>query len=214
MPNLIPTLLLGIVLGMRHATDADHVVAITTIVTRQSRLRDAVRIGALWGLGHTFTIFLVGGAIILLRLAIPPRLGLAMEFVVALMLIGLGLYNLLGGKRLDAGAFAMARPLLVGVVHGLAGSAAIALLVLATIPQPGWAFVYLLLFGGGTILGMMAMTAAMIAPMTAAAARFDRVNRTLQLASGTLSVAFGLFLAVHIGVVEGLFSSAPQWSPR
>ncbi len=214
MPNLIPTLIFGIVLGMRHATDADHVVAVTTIVTRQSRLRDALRIGALWGLGHTFTIFLVGGAIILLQVIIPPRLGLAMEFVVALMLIGLGGYNLFGGSRLDAGGMAVARPLLVGVVHGLAGSAAVALLVLATIPSSGWAFVYLLLFGGGTILGMMAITAAMVAPMAAAISRFARVNRALQLASGTLSVAFGLFLAVHIGIVDGLFTATPIWAPR
>jgi len=214
MPNLVPVLLLGIVLGMKHATDADHVVAVTTIVTGQKRLAGALRIGALWGIGHTLTIFLVGGAIILLRVVIPPRLGLGMEFAVALMLIGLGGYNLLGNRSAPSGTMAMARPLLVGIVHGLAGSAAIALLVLATIDSMAWGFVYLLLFGAGTLVGMMAITAAMVAPMAAAVNRFARVNRTLQLASGTLSLAFGLFLAVRIGFVDGLFSATPTWSPK
>src|SRR5512135_274719 len=80
--NLFPALLLGLLLGMRHATDADHVVAVTTIVTRQRSLGSAARIGVLWGMGHTLTIVLVGGAIILFNLVIPPRLGLAMEFAV------------------------------------------------------------------------------------------------------------------------------------
>ena len=84
MTGLAPVLLLGAVLGARHATDADHVVAVTAIVTRQRRLRDAIRVGALWGIGHTATLALFGGAIIALGLVVPPRLGLALEFVVAL----------------------------------------------------------------------------------------------------------------------------------
>lgn len=213
-PNLIPTLLLGVILGMRHATDADHVVAVTTIVTRQRRIADAMRIGALWGIGHTITILLVGGAIILLHVVIPPRLGLAMEFAVALMLIGLGAYNLLGGRRLMLGSMASVRPILVGIVHGLAGSAAVALLVLATIADPRWAVAYLLLFGTGTIVGMMAITASIAAPLSLTLARFARAQRSLQVASGTLSVAFGLFLAVHIAVTDGLFAAVPLWTPR
>ncbi|MES1259442.1 MAG: high-affinity nickel-transport family protein [Gemmatimonadota bacterium] len=214
LANLLPTLLLGVVLGMRHATDADHVVAVTTITAGRRRIGDAMRIGALWGVGHTLTILLVGGAIIALHLIIPPRLGLAMEFAVALMLIGLGAYNLLGGRRLAMGAMASLRPVLVGIVHGLAGSAAVALLVLATIPEPRWAAGYLLLFGLGTILGMMAITASIAAPLSMTLSRFARVQRSLQLAAGTLSVAFGLFLASHIALADGLFASAPQWTPR
>jgi len=211
---LLPTLLLGALLGMRHATDADHVVAVTTIVTRQGRLRDALRIGALWGIGHTATILLVGGAIILLHLVIPPRLGLAMEFAVALMLIGLGVYNLLGDRSPTPGALTTARPVLVGVVHGLAGSAAIALLVLATLDDARWAVGYLLLFGMGTMVGMMAVTATVAAPMAFSLSRFGHLRRSLQLAAGTLSVTFGLFLAGHIAVVDGLFTATPLWLPR
>jgi hypothetical protein len=212
--SLLPTLLLGIVLGMRHATDADHVVAVTTIVTRQRRVWDAIRIGALWGVGHTVTILLVGSAIIVLKIVIPPRLGLAMEFVVAIMLIGLGAYNLIGGQRLAVGVLSSIRPVLVGIVHGLAGSAAVALLVLATIPDPRWAAAYLLLFGGGTIVGMMAITAAVATPVSWSVSRFTHLNRSLRLASGTLSVAFGLVLAGHIALVDGLFAVAPHWTPH
>ena len=210
MPGLLPILFLGVILGMRHATDADHVVAVTTIVTRQRSVADAMRIGALWGVGHTLTILLVGGAIIMLGVVIPPRLGLAMEFAVAVMLIGLGAYNLLG-RRVGAAPPSAARPMLVGVVHGLAGSAAISLLVLTTIPEPRWALGYLLLFGLGTIGGMMGVTGAVAAPMALTVRRFDRFNRSLQLVSGTLSVALGLALAAQLTLVDGLFAATPVW---
>ena len=213
-PALLSTLLLGAVLGMRHATDADHVVAVTAIVTRRGRLGDALRIGALWGLGHTVTILAVGGAIILLHLVIPPRLGLAMEFAVALMLIGLGAYNLLGDRGDAESPLAAVRPLVVGVVHGLAGSAAVALLVLATIPEPRWAVGYLLLFGGGTVVGMTGVTGLVAAPFALNVERSTHWRRSLRLASGSLSLAFGLFLATRIAVVDGLFSAAPLWLPR
>lgn len=205
MTGLVPVLLLGTVLGARHATDADHVVAVTAIVTRQRRLRDALRIGALWGIGHTVTLALFGGAIIALGLVVPPRLGLALEFVVALMLIGLGAYNL-GAPAERRTAPSATRPVLVGVVHGLAGSAAVALLVLAAIPDPRWALAYLLLFGAGTIGGMMAVTAALATPMAWTTARFARVDRSLQLISGSASIAFGCVLAARITLVSGLFA--------
>ncbi len=83
--------LLGLVLGMRHATDPDHVIAVTTILSREHRLGAATRIGVIWGLGHTLTVLLVGAAIIIFKIAIPARLGLAMEFAVAIVLILLGI---------------------------------------------------------------------------------------------------------------------------
>ena len=90
---------LGLFLGMRHSTDPDHVVAVTTIVSRQKSIRGSATIGLLWGLGHTLTIFLVGSAIIVFGVVIPPRLGLSMEFCVALMFILLGVLNLTGVMR-------------------------------------------------------------------------------------------------------------------
>src|SRR2546422_5943041 len=97
--TLVSIIALGFFLGMRHATDPDHVIAVTTIVSRQRNVRYAALIGILWGLGHTITIFIVGAAIILFGLAIPPRVGLAMELSVGLMLILLGILNLSGTVR-------------------------------------------------------------------------------------------------------------------
>ena len=244
-PALLAMIGLGLLLGIRHSTDADHVVAVTTIVSQQRRVRDAAMIGALWGVGHTLTIAVVGSAIILFNVAIPPRIGLSMEFSVAIMLIILGVLNLTGimqwitdwfarsGKTtrvgehgfaqkteslLDravgrVGAYQVIRPLAVGTVHGLAGSVAVALLVLASITAPAWAVAYLLVFGLGTILGMMVMTIFISLPFTYTGS-FRRLNSGLRLTSGLVSVAFGLFLAYHIGFVDGLFTSSPQWTPR
>jgi hypothetical protein len=213
--SLLSIVALGFLLGLRHATDADHVVAVTTIVSRQRSAVGAAAIGALWGVGHTVTIVAVGGAIILLKLAVPPRLGLAAEFLVGIMLIGLGLVNL--ARRSPSVAVApvgRARPLLIGIVHGLAGSAAIALLVLTAISDPRWAMAYLVIFGAGTVAGMVLITAALALPMRAAAVRFASAEHALRLASGGLSLAFGLFVAYRIGVTDGLFTAHPHWTPQ
>jgi high-affinity nickel-transport protein len=111
-------------------------------------------------------------------------------------------------------AYQIVRPLVVGLVHGLAGSAAVALLVLAAIRDPWWATGYLLVFGVGTIAGMMLITAAVAVPFAVTARRFAGLNRYLATASGVLSLAFGLWMAYQIGVVDGLFSAAPHWTPE
>jgi high-affinity nickel-transport protein len=204
-------LLIGFVLGMRHATDADHVVAVTTIVSDQPSLLRASGIGALWGIGHTITILLVGGAIVVFRVAIPPRLGLAMEFAVAVMLIVLGAVNL-AGRRI-ASPRSSTRPIVVGFVHGLAGSAFVALLVVAAVPGPWLGVLYLALFGIGTIAGMGLITMAIAMPSALTARRFVHMQRYLRLASGLASVAFGLVL-VRQGIADGLFSEVPHWRPH
>jgi ABC-type nickel/cobalt efflux system permease component RcnA len=232
---------LGLLLGMRHSTDADHVVAVSTIVSKQRSIRQAGLIGTIWGLGHTLTIFAVGSLIILFGVVIPPRLGLSMEFSVALMLILLGVLNLTGVMQrvtlyltrnrkpvpsmekaetlLDRtvgrfGLYQCVRPLVIGIVHGLAGSAAVALLVLSTIHSPVWATVYLLIFGAGTMVGMMCMTAVMAVPLAFAGNRFSSVSRVFSLASGVVSVCFGFFLVYQLGFLGGLFTSHPQWTPH
>jgi high-affinity nickel-transport protein len=233
--------LLGFLLGMRHATDADHVVAVTTMVSRERSIGHAARIGALWGIGHTVTVVLVGGTIVWFGVVIPRRTGLALEFSVALMLIALGLVNLRGllqllrtsGAGVSSAApatgkaapltlhghsapvdrwfgrlklYQVLRPLIVGVMHGLAGSAALALLVLPIIHEPGWALAYLLFFGAGTIAGMMLITAAIAVPVTYTLTRSSAVHRQLAFASGLFSMGFGLFLVYQIGFVQGLFT--------
>jgi len=226
--SLLSVLALGLFLGMRHATDADHVVAMTTLVTRQRNTRAAALLGALWGAGHGLTLLVVGGVIILLGLVVPPRLGLALELGVGLMLIVLGAMNLRATARqmrhahehtsADGASARGFRSFVIGVVHGLAGSAAIALLVLSSIRDTAWAFLYLGLFGVGTIVGMMLLTTALSLPLAAATRRFGglegKIERWLGSVTGALSVAFGLFLVYQIGFVDGLFGAAPTWDPH
>jgi sulfite exporter TauE/SafE len=238
MISLLPILALGFFLGMRHATDPDHVIAVTTLVSRHRNTRSAALIGLVWGLGHTLTILVVGGGIILLGWVIPVRVGLSLELSVGVMLIILGFANLAGAFRkirqvaetagLDAsprppspapmarldgwfgriGAYQLLRPLVVGIVHGLAGSAAVVLLVLTTIRDPEWSVFYLLVFGVGTIVGMMLITMAVAVPFTYAERRFVRLGEGLRIASGLISVGFGLFLAYEIGITQGLLRGA------
>jgi High-affinity nickel-transport protein len=268
MTSGLAILAIGFLLGMRHATDPDHVIAVSTIVSRERSITKAGLIGVLWGLGHTLTILVVGAGIILFGLAIPTRVGLTMEFSVGLMLILLGVLNLTGtmkwmsekfspahprktgshahlhqhgsqmhvhwhshqpaqehhgqsltppqglsGPATRLGLFHTLRPLFVGLVHGLAGSAAVALLVLSTIREPKWAVMYLLIFGVGTIAGMMLITAAISLPFSAAGYRFAWLNKGLVVGSGLLSLGFGLLICYQIGFVDGLFTSHPNWTP-
>ena len=259
-------MVLGFFLGMRHATDPDHVIAVTTIVAREKTSSSATAIGAAWGLGHTLTILVVGGGIILFGWVIPPRIGLSMEFSVGVMLIILGIINLKGVVRYFGASelkgavhqhahphshgdyvhthahshnpethphepgrtplswldrhfsridlYQLVRPLVVGVVHGLAGSAAVALLVLTTIGNPRWGVWYLLVFGLGTIVGMILMTAAITLPFSRRGAGFARLGGGLRIASGVVSLAFGLFVAYRTGFVGGLFAGNPTWTPQ
>ncbi len=247
LPSFLGIVLLGLFLGMRHSTDPDHVIAVSTIASRERSVTHGALIGVLWGIGHTLTIFLVGSAIILFGLVIPPRVGLSMEFSVALMLILLGVLNLTGALRwlnsrfspanrslssselpahanastspLDRlmsryGSYQVFRPLVIGLVHGLAGSAAVALLVLSTIHTPLWAIAYLLVFGIGTIIGMMLMTSAMAIPVVYTGKHFATANRYLTPISGIVSTAFGLVLLYQIGIVDGLFRANVHWTPQ
>lgn len=202
--TLFVTFITSLLLGMRHATDPDHVVAVTTIVTSERSLAKAARIGALWGLGHSLTILLVGGAIIVFKVVFSVRLGLSMELTVAVMLIVLGVLNLVNAGAPPA-PVSPARPVFIGVVHGLAGSAAAALVLVPLIDDPRFAALYLLVFGLGTIVGMSMVTLAIAAPVLAAGAPTARVQRSLRIASGAVSVVFGLYLAQKVGMAEGLF---------
>ncbi len=214
LPDALTAILLGALLGLRHATDADHVVAVTAIVARERRLARAAWIGALWGIGHTMTLVVVGGAIVAFRLVIPPRVGLGLEFGVALMLILLGYSNLRRGDVATEPEPRRVRPLLVGSVHGLAGSAAVALLVLATIRGTVAALAYLVVFGLGTILGMVVVTVILAAPALYAGAKVARFRSGIRIAAGALSIAFGLLLARELIVDGGLFSATPTWDPH
>ena len=264
--------LLGLLLGMRHATDPDHVIAVTAILSREHRVTSAVRIGILWGFGHTLTVMLTGAAIIIFKIAIPARLELAMELAVAIALILLGSsaaarvtqrllarvrkapadsgqllshahFHAHGGTvhshphvhvgtrentrwdthydhRLPADQLpgsgsrrTFLRSFGMGLIHGLAGSAAIALLVLSAIPEPSWATLYLVIFCVGTTIGMGLITVAIATPLVFASRKVFWLHRELVTGSGLLSFGFGVFLAYRIGIVDHLFGTL-VWTLR
>jgi hypothetical protein len=217
----LPLLGLGLVLGLRHAADPDHVVAVAAITARTRRVTPAALLGAVWGLGHTLTLFVVGIAIILFNWVVPPRVGLTLEFVVALALVSVGLWNLRpvprdDGADLGAGADRppAGRAFVVGMAHGLAGSAAVSLLVLATVRDPRWACAYLLVFGLGTLLGMTLVTTGIAMPLSVAAHRWGGASRVLRLSTGALSLVFGAWLVYQIGWRDGLFLAVARWTPQ
>lgn len=212
MFNLALAFVTSLLLGMRHATDPDHIIAVSTIVSRERSMSRAGGVGLLWGVGHTATILVVGGAIILLKLAFTPTIGLSLEMAVAAMLIVLGTLNVLD-VRPSAVVSNTMRPFVVGVVHGLAGSAAATLLILPLIDDARWALLYLLVFGVGTIAGMGMVTLAIAAPAAFAASRVSRLERSIRLASGAVSLAFGVYLSWRIGYVDGLFTGHARWTP-
>lgn len=213
MAGALSLVLLGFLLGIRHAVDPDHVVAVGTMATRSYSFRRSAGLGALWGVGHTMTVMVVGGTIVLLRAALSPRVALAMEFSVAIMLIVLGVSNLIGAQR-DGRVRTSVRPLVVGMVHGMAGSAAIALLVLATIRDSSLGLLYLLFFGLGTITGMVAVTALLVLPVSLVATRAGLSRRWLIAVSGLASVVFGIFLAHSLGGPAALFGDAAAFVAR
>jgi ABC-type nickel/cobalt efflux system permease component RcnA len=234
-------LAIGFGLGLKHATDPDHLAAVSTIVSDRKSLWSASLIGGLWGLGHTISLFVAGILVIFLRFQISERVTLILEFCVALMLIGLGINALLkvarGGQihwhvhrhggithahphihdsskahlpgpivdePTHHGLKLGARPLIIGMVHGLAGSGALMLLVLSTIPSPTVGTIYILIFGLGSIGGMMLMSTLIGLPYHLTASRFAEKEWIFRGAAGLFSLCFGLFLAYEIGVTEGL----------
>lgn len=209
---------LGFVLGLRHALDPDHVVAVAAITVRTRRMRPAALLGAAWGAGHTVTVWGVGAVIIVFNVVVPPRVGLALEFAVAVALMLVGFANLRpspsGRSGLEGGEGRppARRAFLVGLVHGLAGSAAVALLVLATVRDAAWACAYLGVFALGTMTGMALVTTSLSLPLSALTARFPASSRAVRLATGALSLAFGAWLAWQIGWHDGLFAAVPRWT--
>jgi high-affinity nickel-transport protein len=221
---VLTPLYLGFTLGLTHAFDPDHLVAVSTLVSREKSVRRSALIGVVWGLGHTASLALVGFAVLTLKLTIPPALARGMELGVALMVI------LLGGNLLWRSVQALVlhthphshdgfthahphvhgreatnhrhhflrsgrKPFAVGVVHGLAGSATLSLLVLATVPSTLLGLLYIIVFGLGSVGGMLLMSTVMSLPFVLTADRFSLWHQQAKGLAGLLAVVFGLYLA-------------------
>lgn len=209
--TILPALTLGFALGLRHAMDADHIAAVGTISASARSSWRAALLGASWGIGHSLSVLLVGGGLVVMRLPMHPRLALALEFAVAVMLVALGVRSLTARRR--GGEVSATRPLLIGVVHGLAGSAVLAFLLLNSAVTAVAAAVYLLCFSIGTIAGMAVVTTAISLPARLKPARALAMERSLRIAAGVASIGIGLALAHRVGVRDGLFAAVPTWTP-
>jgi hypothetical protein len=230
---------LGLVYGLKHATEVDHIVAVSTIVSEHRKLSHAAWVGGLWGAGHTLSLAVVGCLVLAMRVVIPERLAGFLELAVALMIIFLGVSATAKafGKRGDfhlhehthddvphihvhfhepgtqhAGPVKSHshairqvgfKPVLVGAVHGLAGSAALTLLVLTQIRSMTLGLLYLGVFGLGSMVGMLLMSGVVGLPFVLSARRLTRVHYNLQMTAGALSVCFGLLYAYAICTANG-----------
>ena len=233
-------LALGLVYGLKHATEVDHIVAVSTIVSEHRKLSHAALVGALWGAGHTASLIIVGTIVLVLRTAISDQLAGWLEFGVAFMIIGLGISALFkalvarsalhihshahdgvshlhlhfheqGSAHEGTGiihSHAVSRiglkPTLVGMMHGLAGSAALTLLVLTQIQSFGLGLLYLAIFGIGSIVGMMVMSGLVGLPFALSSKKLTGFHYALQLVAGVFSITFGLWYAYIIGMANGL----------
>jgi ABC-type nickel/cobalt efflux system permease component RcnA len=237
--DLLTVLGIGLVFGLKHATEVDHVVAVSTIVSQHRNVWRSTLVGAMWGAGHTASLLIAGVIVLSLRVAIPERVSNWLEFCVALMIIGLGAIALWrsllkrndvhvhehshGGvshvhihfhesetrhrparpHSHDVSAVGL-KPVLIGAVHGLAGSGALTLLVLTQIHSAWAGFLYLAIFGLGSVVGMILMSGLIGLPFALTAKNAGRVHRHLQTTAAGLSLAFGLWYAYQTGLASGL----------
>jgi sulfite exporter TauE/SafE len=227
---------LGFFLGLKHATEADHLAAVSTIVSERKSLWSSAIVGGIWGLGHTISLVAAGIFVLLLNFHITEKTERMLEFGVGVMLLFLGLNvlrKILKGGSLhfhshehgtrehvhphlheaakeDApdthhGFKFSPRALLIGMVHGLAGSAALMLLVIPTIESRTLGLLYIVIFGIGSIGGMMLMSFLVGLPFHLTASRFNRFNYILQSIAGLVSIFIGLTIIYEKGFTEGLF---------
>jgi ABC-type nickel/cobalt efflux system permease component RcnA len=233
--TLITTLFFGFILGMEHALDADHVVAVSTIVSHSRSLWRSSLIGIVWGVGHTLTLLMVGLIVLLFKVNIPESWALSMEFLVGVVLVALGGQILWHYRRKKVHAHVhshdgevhvhfhshalgqghdhehspsrLRKPLLVGMIHGLAGSAALMLLVLTTVRSTPQGLLFLFIFGVGSICGMLLMSTLVALPFALTAARFQGINEAVRIVAGVVSIVLGSSIMIEIGLIQGLLSS-------
>lgn len=226
MTTPIFTFLFGLLLGLKHAFDVDHLIAVATLVTEYKNTFKAVLIGVFWGIGHTTTLFIIGLTVLLFKIKIPERVSLSLELLVALMLIALGIHALKSDTQPlhshshhhDAGEththphtdhrHVHHHSFAIGAVHGLAGSGALMIFILSSYRSLVGGLIYILFFGIGSIVGMTIMSVVIRLPFIYAAKKFatvSHVEKNLRLTAGLVSSGFGLWIVYEIGFIEKLF---------
>ena len=228
MNQVYSVLLLGFLLGIKHAFDTDHIAAISTFAAENKHPLKAALVGAFWGMGHTTTLFFSGMLVLLLRIKIPENVTLVFEFMVGLMLILLGFNSLSKivnqphmhthrhGEKDHVHTHSSEdkkhhhrhkRSFFVGTIHGLAGSGALTLLVLASTPSVYWGMIYILIFGFGSIVSMSLVRILFGLPFVYAGNKLPIVEKYLKVSTGFFSMILGTFLAYKIGFDDKLLLS-------
>ncbi|CEG25524.1 sulfite exporter TauE/SafE family protein [Bacillus sp. B-jedd] len=215
--TLFSVLALGFILGIKHAVEPDHVIAVSTIASQSKKLWQASLAGVFWGIGHTATLFLIGILLIFLKEDISDKWSMSLEFLVGIMLVYLGAVSMLSirkksranqpgsSERNWSKKGAYLKSLLIGTIHGLAGSAAMVLLTMSTVNSIWHGALFILIFGVGTVAGMLFFTTVIGIPFILSLNRFT-LSSGLVLTTGALSAIFGIYYMYNLGFNEGLFS--------
>ncbi|MGJ3204986.1 urease accessory protein [Geobacillus thermoleovorans] len=203
--GVVSTLIAGLLLGIKHSFEPDHVIAVSTIANKSKSLFRSLLAGVCWGLGHSFVLIMVGLLVIVLKFQIPPKIESGFEIAVGMMLVYLGGSSLFAMNRrsgylsLDkVNNMIYAKSIAIGGIHSLAGSAALTILVLSTVDNVAVAALYILVFGAGTIIGMACFTTALALPIVLGRARLN-VGKALEFTTALASLCFGgYYLYCHI----------------
>ncbi|WP_273122387.1 urease accessory protein UreH [Metabacillus sp. HB246100] len=207
--SFLSVLFLGLLMGIKHSLEPDHVIAVATVAGKGKKLWISTLTGVFWGIGHTLTLFIVGIAIILLKGGISAEWAMSLEFLVGIMLVYFGIKSILTKKEqlqdTQLHQHSYVKSTFIGFIHGLAGSAAMVLLTISTVNSVWESIIYILVFGVGTILGMMFFTTIIGLPFVYSRKNIG-VSRSLTMLTGAVSFGFGLYYMYNLGVNEGLFT--------
>lgn len=215
--ELISVLTLGFILGIKHALEPDHIIGVSTIAGQSKNLWKSAMAGVFWGIGHTSTLFIIGMILISLKVTIPDKWAMSLEFLVGVMLVYFGLSAIYSKKRTThselhhgerknkvQGQLPYRKSLLMGVIHGLAGSAAMILLTISTVNNAWEGALYIFVFGAGTVISMLLFSTIIGIPFVMSKSKIQINNRLLQF-TGVISTVFGIYYMYNLGVTEGLF---------
>ncbi|WP_337102170.1 urease accessory protein UreH [Paenibacillus sp. YIM B09110] len=209
--SLFSALMVGFILGIKHSIEPDHIIAVSTMVGKSKKLWRSTLTGVFWGVGHTATLFVVGMVLVLLKGDLPEKWAMSLEFLVGIMLVYLGVKSLIVKKGLVSKSpnevkGSLWKVTIIGFIHGLAGSAAMVILTLSTVSSVWECALYILIFGIGTITGMLVFTTILGIPFV-----YGNSNKTWNISlariAGTVSFLFGLYYMYNLGVTEGLFET-------